>query len=124
MAEAEATITWVEVGTLDDIWEGELLEVDADGRPVLLMHLPGAVIVAYQGLCPHQEYSLADGDLDEDSMVVTCAAHAWQFDLRDGRGVNPSGCTLYRYETRVQDGAILVGYPDGDEQRYNRCRED
>jgi toluene monooxygenase system ferredoxin subunit len=124
MAEAEATITWVEVGTLDDVWEGEMLEVEADGKPVLLMHFPGQVIVAYQGLCPHQEYSLAEGDVDEETAIVTCPAHSWQFDLRDGKGVNPSGCSLYRYETRIDGEAIFVGYPDGDDQRYNRCRED
>jgi toluene monooxygenase system ferredoxin subunit len=124
MAMAEATLNWTHAATLEDVWEGEILEVEVDGVPVLLAHLPGGSIVAYQGLCPHQERSLEDGDFDEDTGVLTCAAHHWQFQLADGSGVNPDGCRLYRYEVRVEDGAIHVGYPAGNDDRYHHFRED
>jgi toluene monooxygenase system ferredoxin subunit len=118
------TIAWVEAASLDDIWEGESLEVEVDGQPVLLVHLRGGDIVAYQGMCPHQQIALADGDVDEDAATVTCSAHHWEFDLRDGKGLNPTGCDLYRYQTRVEGEAILVGYPDGDSERHNQSTED
>jgi toluene monooxygenase system ferredoxin subunit len=124
MRSADATLTWVAVASLDDLWEGEMVEVEAGGQPVLLAHLRGGQIVAYQGICPHQEYSLAEGDLDEDSATLTCLAHHWQFDLRDGNGVNPSGCNLYQYRTNVEGDTILVGYPGGDVQRHHRFTED
>jgi toluene monooxygenase system ferredoxin subunit len=119
---AEATYTWVEVATLDDLWEGEILDVEVDGQLVLLAHLPGGRIVAYQGVCPHQEVALADGEVEET--VLTCSAHLWQFDLSTGEGINPDNCQLYRYETRVEGETIYVGYPPQDTRRYNRCREE
>ncbi len=122
MAKA-ATLRWVEVATLDDLWEGEILDVEVDGQIVLLAHLPGGKIVAYQGICPHQEVNLADGEFDEDTAILTCSAHLWKFDLSTGEGVNPKGCRLYRYETRVEEEVIYVGYPPEETRRYNRCRE-
>lgn len=122
---SEVTLKWVEVAMLDDLWEGEILDVEVDGEEVLLIHLPGEQIVAYQGICPHQETSLVDGEYDEETEVLTCGAHHWQFDVKGGEGVNPTGCNLYRYEVKVDDDEkIHVGYPEGDEQRYNRCREE
>ncbi|MBX6762988.1 MAG: Rieske 2Fe-2S domain-containing protein [Rubrobacteraceae bacterium] len=123
---SEATLKWVEVATLDDLWEGEMMDVEVDGEEVLLVHLPGGRVVAYQGICPHQEYSLVEGELDEETNVLTCAAHEWQFDVRNGEGVNPIGCRLYQYEVKVdEDETIHVGYPESDrEHRYNRCREE
>ncbi len=117
----EATQTWIEVATLDDLWEGELLDVEVDGELVLLAHLPGGKIVAYQGICPHQEVNLADGEFEDG--ILTCSAHLWQFDLHTGAGVNPKNCQLYRYETRVEGETIYVRYPAEDTRRYNRCRE-
>lgn len=117
---AEVTeIHWFPVLSLDDLWEGEMLDVDVAGERVLLIHLPGGQIVAYQGICPHQEIPLADGDLKDG--VLTCTAHRWQFDVATGRGVNPSGCHLYRYEVKIEGDQIYVGFPGGDERRYYRC---
>jgi toluene monooxygenase system ferredoxin subunit len=120
---SESVLTWVEVTSLDDLWEGELLDVEVEGEHVLLAHLPGGTIVAYQGICPHQEYLLIDSDFDPESGLLTCGGHHWQFRLADGRGINPSNCHLYRYEVRVEAGRILIGIPSGNERRYNRCRE-
>lgn len=118
-------IKWVEAGTLDDLWEGEMMDVEVDGEEVLLVHLPDTKIVAYQGICPHAQYSLVYGELDEETWTLTCNAHHWQFDIGSGEGVNPTGCKLYRYEVRVdEDEKIHVGYPEGDEQRYNRGGEE
>lgn len=118
---SKATLNWVEVATLDDLWEGEMLEVEANGKAILLAHLSGGKIVAYQGVCPHQEYPLTEGELDEETEVLTCAGHHWQFNIRTGQGVNPATCTLYRYEVKVEGETISVGYPEDDAQRYNRC---
>ncbi|RAQ94153.1 Rieske 2Fe-2S domain-containing protein [Thermogemmatispora tikiterensis] len=122
----EATLTWIEVATLDELWEGEMLEVEVDGQPVLLMHLSGGEIVAFQGVCPHQEYPLVEGELDLDTETLTCSGHHWQFHARSGCGINPEGCTLYRYSVRLDGSTILIGYPTGSEsrQRYHRCREE
>jgi toluene monooxygenase system ferredoxin subunit len=112
------TVTWVEVGTLDDLWEGEMMGIEIEGEKVLLVHLRGGHISAFQGICPHQETPLEDGELEGD--VLVCTAHLWEFDARSGSGVNPDGAQLYRYDVKVEDEAIYVGVPTGSERRYNR----
>jgi toluene monooxygenase system ferredoxin subunit len=125
MSQSESpAIVWQEVATLDDVWMGETLDVEVDGQVVLLCHLDGGEVVAYQGMCPHQAIALVDGDVDEDKGTITCAAHHWEFDLRDGKGLNPTGCDLYRYQARVDGEKILVGYPEGDKDRYHQSKEE
>jgi nitrite reductase/ring-hydroxylating ferredoxin subunit len=51
-------VSWVEVASLGELWEGDLLEVTAEQDNVLLVHLPGGELRAYQARCPHQGYPL------------------------------------------------------------------
>lgn len=118
------TIVWEQVGTLDDVWQGETLDVEVDGQVVLLAHLLDGSVVAYQGICPHQAIALVDGAVDEEASTITCAAHHWEFDLRDGKGLNPTGCDLYRYQARIDGEQIFVGYPEGDKARYHQSKEE
>lgn len=114
---------WVRVGSDDDLWEGELLEVGSGRETSILIRLPGGDIRAYQGICPHQETLLADGELDLERGILTCNAHLWQFRIADGSGVNPEGCHLVQYDVHLRDGDIYVRYPEEPGQRFNRCRE-
>ncbi len=80
---------WVDAADLGELWEGDVLDVEVAGEHVLLVRLLGGEVRAYQGLCPHQEMLLADGDFDADSGVLVCMGHLWEFDLRAGAGINP-----------------------------------
>lgn len=119
MSESVVTLQWVDVGTLDDLWEGEYADIEIEDDFILLIHCPDGVIRAYQGYCPHQEQALADGECDGG--VLTCSAHLWQFDIYTGEGINPDGCQLYQYEVRVEDEIIYVGIPQDGGRHYNRC---
>jgi toluene monooxygenase system ferredoxin subunit len=121
MPENAATPEWIAVATLDDLWEGEMTDVQVGDDLILLVHLSRGDIRAYQGYCPHQKTALADGKLD--GHILTCAAHLWQFNLFTGEGVNPKGCPLYRYQARIQDATIFVGIvraKDG-ESSWKQC---
>lgn len=107
MPENAAALEWTAVATLDDLWEGEMRDVQVGDDLILLAHLNGGEIRAYQGHCPHQKTALADGKLD--GHILTCAAHLWQFNLLTGEGVNPKGCQLGRYQAKIQDATIFVG---------------
>jgi toluene monooxygenase system ferredoxin subunit len=107
MPENAATLEWVAVATLDDLWEGEITDVQVGDALILLVHLGSGDIRAYQGYCPHQRSPLAEGRFD--GRILTCAAHLWQFNLCTGEGVNPKGCQLYRYQAKLQDATIFVG---------------
>jgi toluene monooxygenase system ferredoxin subunit len=109
MPQDATTLQWIPVATLGDLWEGDMTDVQVGDELILLVHLAGANIRAYQGYCPHQKTILADGKLDGN--ILTCAAHFWQFDLSTGQGVNPKRCQLRRYPVKVEDSTICVGIP-------------
>ncbi|MGA8436883.1 MAG: Rieske 2Fe-2S domain-containing protein [Candidatus Sulfotelmatobacter sp.] len=111
MPEKTTTLQWIAVASLDDLWEGEMTDVQVGDEFILLVHLAGGDIRAYQAYCPHQKFTLADGKLE--GQILTCAAHFWQFDLSTGAGVNPKGRQLCRYELKVEDATISVGIPQG-----------
>lgn len=106
MATYAATLEWVAVDTLDNLWEGEMTDVQVGDEHVLVVRLAGNDVRVYQGYCPHQKTLLADGILDGN--ILTCAAHLWQFNVATGEGVNPEGCHLYRYQSKVEDSTIFV----------------
>jgi toluene monooxygenase system ferredoxin subunit len=93
------------VCTTDDVWEGELMPFDVAGRKILLINLEQS-LHAYDASCPHQGQSLCEGTLD--GHVLTCPAHHWQFDVRTGRGVNPTSCRLKSYALRVEADDVFV----------------
>lgn len=93
-------------GTLDDVWEGEMLEAEVDGKLVLIVSMEGGEFRAYQGVCPHQDIPLSEGKFD--GRVVMCRAHQWTFDARTGQGVNPGDCRLAEYPVKVDGEDILV----------------
>jgi len=109
MPENATTLQWIAVAPLNDLWEGEMTDFQVGDELVLLVHLGEGDIRAYQGYCPHQKTTLADGMLD--GHILTCAAHFWQFNLSTGEGVNPKGRHLYSYPVKVEDATICVGIP-------------
>ncbi|MFN8194817.1 MAG: Rieske 2Fe-2S domain-containing protein [Nocardioidaceae bacterium] len=115
-----ADLRWLPAVAEDDLWEGDLLDVELDDDQVLLVHLDGGPIKAYQGMCPHQEVLLADGTWDPDTGKLECPGHRWEFDLTSGAGLNPLGCRLFEFPVRVQDGKVEVGIPQDGERHYHR----
>ena len=113
-------IRWVTAATGDDLWEGDLLDVEVDGEQVLLVHVLDGPVKAYQGMCPHQEVLLADGTWDPDTNRLLCPGHKWEFDLTNGSGLNPTGCQLYEYPVRVEDDRIVLGIPEDGTRHHNR----
>ena len=106
MPDNAATMEWIAVANLDDLWEGEMTDVRVGDELILLVHLSGGDIRAYEGHCPHQKTTLADGKLN--GHILTCAAHLWQFNLLTGEGVNPKCSQLHRYQVKVEDFTISV----------------
>jgi nitrite reductase/ring-hydroxylating ferredoxin subunit len=86
------------------------LEAVAAGRIVALFNADGTVY-ALDGVCPHQGGPLGKGALSSDGSggcLVTCPWHGWQFDVRSGQHQLGPRIVQPRFETRVEDGAILV----------------
>ena len=99
-------MAYTQACTLDDLWEGDMTEVEVEGRTILLVWPQGGPIRAFQGVCPHQDIPLAEGKFD--GRVIMCRAHQWTFDARSGEGVNPSDCRLAEYPVKIDGDDVLV----------------
>lgn len=73
--------------------------------PVIVTTVDDA-LVAVAGVCPHEDVSLADGDLDDATLV--CPGHAYGFDLRTGRCRHDATLELRRYKITIVDGDVWV----------------
>jgi toluene monooxygenase system ferredoxin subunit len=113
-------IRWSVAATSEDLWEGDVLDVEVDGEQVLLVHLDGGPVKAFQGMCPHQEVLLADGKWDPETNRLLCPGHNWEFDMSSGDGVNPAGCRLYEYPVEVDGDDIRVGVPQDGQPHFLR----
>lgn len=113
-------VLWVKAADAEELWEGDLLDIEVDGEEILLVHMLGGPVKAYQGMCPHQEILLADGEWDADTNRLLCSGHRWEFDLTTGAGTNPAGCQLYEYQVKVEDGEIILGVPQDGKRHHNR----
>lgn len=105
-------LNWILVASCDDIWEGEMVDVEVDGQEILLVHNLGNNIRAYQSRCPHQRIPLSEGKFD--GKAITCRAHLWQFDTASGKGINPENCQLLTYAIKVEENLIYIGIPQED----------
>jgi toluene monooxygenase system ferredoxin subunit len=102
----EATMTFLKVGSIEDLWEGEMTEVEVGDHVVVLVWPEGGELRAFQGMCPHQDIPLVEGKFD--GKVLMCRAHQWTFDARSGAGINPGNCRLAEYPVKVDGDDILV----------------
>lgn len=121
----DALLNWVKVAAVDDLWEGDFIDAEVEGEEIIVVHLFGGQLRAYQGMCPHQEVLLADGNVDIENGVITCSAHEWQFNIDDGSGRNPKGCQLFRYDVKREGDDIFIGVPtDGRLRRLRHSVDD
>lgn len=103
------------VCSLDDLWEGDMVSFEVDGKEVLVIHADGGELFAVQGICPHQEISLEEGTLK--GKTLTCRAHLWQFDVASGAGINPDECRLAVFPIELRGEDVYVD-PDGAEPYF------
>lgn len=99
-------MSFTKVCTVDDLWEGEMESFMVNGHDVLLVCAEGGAVKAFQGMCPHQDISLAEGKFDGEKII--CRAHLWQFDACNGKGINPDDCALAEYPVKLDGDDILV----------------
>lgn len=97
---------YVKACSLDDLWEGDMTEVEVGDHLVLLVWPEGGDIRAFQGICPHQDIPLGEGKFD--GRVLMCRAHQWTFDANTGEGINPGDCKLARYPVKVEGDEVYV----------------
>ena len=92
---------------LDEVPRGALRGFAVPGVtwPVMATRL-GDDVVASSSVCPHEDVSLLDGELDGD--VVTCPAHAYELDLRSGRCRHDARLRLRTYRVTVSGDDVWI----------------
>ncbi len=96
-----------DVIALEALPEEQLVRVNVDGAPVLLMRR-GVRVFAIAEVCAHMGGPLSEGVLHSDNSV-SCPWHGSRFDLETGRVLNgPSAYSQTCYQTRIVDGQIQV----------------
>jgi nitrite reductase/ring-hydroxylating ferredoxin subunit len=78
--------------------------------PVMVTRLDGEVI-AFPGVCPHDDVSLIDyGVLTHDHGVteLACRVHGYRFDLATGRCAHQPSLALRRYKVTLHDAEVWV----------------
>jgi nitrite reductase/ring-hydroxylating ferredoxin subunit/uncharacterized membrane protein len=97
---------YVPVGQASDFPEGTMRRVDADGMPVLVVRLNGA-LHAIGAVCSHAGGPLDEGELN--GQVVTCPWHGSRFDLAGGRARGgPATFGQPPLKARERDGRVEV----------------
>lgn len=99
---------WKQIVNAEAVPCGRIKAASVDGTKLILLKVEGR-IVAYEDRCPHEQYPLSLGELDD--CVLICSKHLWEFDAATGRNLSGgigAGRDLVRYPARIVDGMIEV----------------
>jgi 3-phenylpropionate/trans-cinnamate dioxygenase ferredoxin subunit len=75
---------YMEIGTIDDLKNGEMKMVSVDGKELLLARVDD-IYYCVDNRCPHMGGNLSKGTLN--GSIVSCPKHHSQFDIMDGHVV-------------------------------------
>ena len=97
-----------DLGPISQIPIGEGREFIVIEEKIAIFHLhglQGSHIYATQAECPHEKASLAEGLTGGN--VLTCAHHAWKFDLRTGLPLM-GDCSIRVYPVRINRAGHII----------------
>jgi len=105
----QSTSDTIDVCRLDDLAEGEMRLVEADGRKIGIFHCAGGELVAIEDRCSHDDGPLAEGEFDPATCTVECPRHGSLFDVRSGRPRTlPAYLPVETFEVTVEDGVVKL----------------
>ena len=94
------------VGRLAQIPRGEGRAFQVGGHRIAVFHTRSGEVFATQSECPHRNGPLADGLVDNTSVI--CPLHERAYDLRTGQELGAE-CRLRVFPVRTtDDGTIFV----------------
>ncbi len=96
----------------EELRDGELIPVEIDGTPVVLVRHAGEFF-AVQNNCSHRDFPLSHGEVDPEACTITCEWHGATFDLKTGVPQCPPAVRpVPVFQTRVENGSVFVEIPD------------
>jgi 3-phenylpropionate/trans-cinnamate dioxygenase ferredoxin subunit len=109
-APAGRALRYARVLPAAELRDGELIPVEIDGRPVVLVRHASA-FYAVQNNCSHKDFPLSEAGFDPRDEVLVCAWHGGCFDIRTGAAVVlPATEPVEVFPVRVSaDGWVEIG---------------
>jgi 3-phenylpropionate/trans-cinnamate dioxygenase ferredoxin component len=109
-APAGRALRYARVLPAAELRDGELIPVEIDGRPVVLVRHAGA-FYAVQNNCSHKDFPLSEAGFDPRDEVLVCAWHGGCFDVRTGAAVVlPATEPVEVFPVRLSaDGWVEIG---------------
>jgi 3-phenylpropionate/trans-cinnamate dioxygenase ferredoxin component len=107
---ASGATRFARVLRVDELRDGELIPVEIDGTPVVLVRHAGEFF-AVQNNCSHKDFPLSAAGFDPRDEVLVCAWHGGCFDLRTGAAVvPPATLPVETFPVRLSaDGWVEIG---------------
>ena len=100
---------WVKVGSVEDIPPlGARVVSSVHGNIAVFRNAENEVF-ALLDKCPHKGGPLSQGIVF--GRHVACPLHNWSIGLADGQAVAPDVGCAPRFETKVEDGVVLLNMP-------------
>ena len=100
-----------DVGAADEFASGEARQVRIGARTLVIVRIEDDFYVL-DDRCSHEDYSLAQGEVDAEDRTIECARHGAMFDLTDGTPQSfPATRPVARYDVAVRDGRVEVTIP-------------
>ena len=97
---------WINVGTADEIGEGQSVSVAAGSLIIAVIRSEG-LLYAIEDVCTHDGEALTGGGI-EDRQII-CPRHGARFCLRTGEALTPPAYEPVRvFETKLEDGRVWV----------------
>lgn len=94
------------VSRADDLKEGEMRAFDVRGTKIAVANVAGE-FHAFGDTCTHMQCSLAEGDLEETTVICPC--HGSEFDVTSGEVLRgPAREPVGSFEVQVEGGNLEV----------------
>ena len=101
-------MTTCQLGELDDFVSGEARQIRLLDRVLVVVRIDDDVYVL-DDRCSHEDFSLAEGEVNVDECEIECARHGAMFRLKDGAPVSlPATRPVATYDVRNIAGRLEV----------------
>jgi len=108
----------IDVCAFDELGSGEARRVDVAGRRLAVVRVDDDVYVIGDR-CTHAEASLAEGEVDTETLHIECWRHGSSFSLVTGEpDVPPATKATPVYDARVEEGRVVVAVSVAAEEAH------
>jgi sulfoxide reductase heme-binding subunit YedZ len=99
-------MSWVDVGSVDEIVEGRAKVVCLSGRERIAVFKYAGCVSAVTNVCAHQRGPLGEGKIVDG--CISCPWHGWEYRPQDGCSPPPFQEKIATYRVRVEGRRILL----------------